>query len=143
MLNEGDARGPGHEADDTSEGQFTPSWIWLIPQLGQRPPSTTTSASIDEPSTGDDPEQINSMRVHWAKCQARAERYKEEVKLTIEEMGHTLRYFQWKQSWWVSLQSQREESDSPPPAGVQRGLQAYAHRQANVYATLVLLFVNQ
>ena len=143
MLNEGDARGPGREADDTSEGQFTPSWIWLVPWLGQRPPSATTSTSIDEPSTGDDPEQINSMRVHWAKCQAQAERYKEEVKLTIEEMGRMLCYFRWRQSWWVSLQSQREESDSPPPASVQRELQAYTHRQANIYTTLVLLFINQ
>ena len=64
MLNEGDARGPGRGADDTSEGQFTPSWIWLVPWLGQRPPSATTSTSIDEPSTGEDPEQINSMHIH-------------------------------------------------------------------------------
>ena len=39
MLNEGDACGPGREADNTSEGQFTPSWIWLVPRLGQHPPS--------------------------------------------------------------------------------------------------------
>ena len=44
-------------------------------------------------STVVDPEQTDSMRAHWAKCQAHAERYKEEAKLVVEEMGQTLHYF--------------------------------------------------
>jgi hypothetical protein len=91
----------------------------------------------------DDPEQTDSMRAHWAKCQARAERFEEEVSLTLEEMGRTLLYFEWKRAWWLSLQSEREMSDSPPPVGVRHGLRAYAHRQANVYHALSLSFLKR
>ena len=147
-LNNDDVRGPGREVEDTSEGQFTPSWIWLVPRLSQPSPTTTTrpgdrAATVSSVSHSEDPDQNESMRAHWAKCQARAERYEEEVKLTIEEMGRTLCYFKWKRAWWLSLQSQREESESPPPASVQRGLRAYAHHQANVYTTLIHSFVSQ
>jgi len=83
------------------------------------------------------------MRVHWAKCQARADRYEEEVALTVEEMGRTLRYFEWKKSMWLSLRSDREQSANPPPIEVQRGLCAYAHRQAHVYETLIVSFANR
>ena len=100
-LDEGDIRGPGREVDDTSEGRFAPSWIWLVSQSSQPVPTKTTasndhtarSASINESSTAVDPEQTDLMRAHWAKCQARAERYEEEAKLVVEEMGRTLRYF--------------------------------------------------
>ena len=151
-LNDNDIRGPGREQEDTSEGQFTPSWIWLVSRLSHPlPPSTTTPSSnqvaTDTSVSGsmvtNDSELNDSMRAHWAKCQARAERYEEEVTLTIEEMGRTLRYFEWKESWWLSLQSERERSNSPPPVSVQRGLQAYALRQANVYRILILSFINQ
>ena len=82
------------------------------------------------------------MRVHWAKCQARADRYEEEVALTVEEMGRTLRYFEWKKSKWASQQSLRKLSTTPPPIEVQRGLDAYACRQAHVYEMLIVSFVN-
>ena len=59
-----------------------------------------------QPTTVDEAELADSMRVHWAKCQARVECYEEEVALTIEEMGRTLNYFKWKQSWWLSLASE-------------------------------------
>ena len=102
-LNEGDIRSPGREVDDTSEGRFAPSWIWLVSQSSKPIPTKTTasndhtarSTSINESSTAVDPERTDSMRAHWAKCQARAERY-EEAKLVVEEMGWTLRYFDWK-----------------------------------------------
>ena len=150
-LNDNDVRGPGRELEDTSEGQFTPSWIWLVPRLshhllpGATIPSNNlvTTATSASGSTVADSELNDSMRAHWAKCQARAERYEEEVTLTIEEMGRTLRYFEWKESWWLSLQSEREKSDFPPPVSVQRGLQAYALRQANVYRILILSFINR
>ena len=82
------------------------------------------------------------MRVHWAKCQARADRYEEEVVLTVEEMGRTLRYFEWKKAQWLSLQPHRKLSVTPPPIKVQRGLDAYACRQAHIYDTLIVSFVN-
>lgn len=152
-LKESDIRGPGREESDTSEGQFVPSWIWLVPRLSHPPPTTATPSSpvpdseatttTNEPTAANDTELVDSMRVHWAKCQARAERYEEEVALTIEEMGRTLCYFKWKQSWWLSLGLQRAKSNSPPPADVQHGLSAYAHRQASIYETLIVSFVNR
>ena len=89
-LNEGDIRGPGREESDTSEGRYVLSWIWLVPQ-SNLPPATTTpndpatrthssftpdsvaATTADEPSAANDEEVADSMRVHWAKCQARAE----------------------------------------------------------------------
>lgn len=159
-LNESDIRGPGREKDDKSEGQFVLTWIWLVPRLSrplpatiaQDAPTTTThsppnpedeTTTDDEPTVADDAEIADSMRVHWAKCQARAERYEEEVALTVEEMGRTLAYFKWKQSQWLSMASERAKSDSPPPADVQRGLSAYAHRQAKIFETLTVSFAGR
>jgi hypothetical protein len=153
-LSDGDVCGPGRNPDDASEGQFRPSWIWLVPRLSRPPPPATATPSGDRVVTANsnsvsdstkavDQEQTDSMRAHWAKCHARAERYEEEVLLTLEEMGRTLRYFEWKRDWWLALQSEREMSESPPPASVRRGLQAYAHRQANVYDSLALSFLKR
>lgn len=156
-LNDGDIRGPGRELDDKSEGQFIPSWIWLVPHsspapippggpvatAGSAPNSDTTMTAIPGSTTPSDADHTRSMRAHWAKCQARAERYEEEVLLTIEEMGRTLRYFEWKKSQWLSLQSERAISEHPPPGDVQRGLHAYAHRQANVYDALITSFAGR
>ena len=148
-LNEKDIRGPGRELDQPSEGQFILSWIWLVPRSTPPPSATTPSSdpiattSTPELTTPDADELAGYMRAHWAKCQARAERYEEEVALTVEEMGRTLRYFEWKQSWWLSLESARSGSQKPPPEVVQRGLEAYAHRQANIYRTLVTSFANR
>ena len=127
-----------------------PSWIWLVPHPSSHPIPTSpddlaaaTSSTSNGNTTANDAAVANSMHVHWAKCQARAERYEEEIALTIEEMGRTLHYFEFKKTWWLSLRSERAESNTPPPADVQRGLHAYAYRQANIYETLVTLFANQ
>ena len=160
-LNEGDIRGPGCEIRDTLEGRYIPSWIWLVPLSNFPPPTTTTTnapvtatdpsslpgveatTTSGEPAPANEAEVADAMRAHWAKCQACAERYEEEVALSLEEMGCTLRYFKWKQSWWLSLESKRVNSDSPPPPNVQRGLHAYAHRQAKVYETLIISFISR
>jgi len=160
-LNDADVRGPGRKRDDKSEGQFVLPWIWLVPRLSDPPippttaqdqPVTTANSSAvsgsetmtpDEPTVANNAEVADSMRVHWAKCQARAERYEEEVLLTVEEMGRTLNYFRWKQSWWLSLGSERAKSDHPPPEDVQRGLSAYAHHKAAIYETLIVSFASR
>ena len=102
----------------SSEGQFQPAWIWAVPRAPPIPgaatcPPNPSSASLPGPTTPANQEPDNSLaddvegrefdRVQWAKCQARAERYKEEVELTVEEMGRTLRYFEWKRDWWLTL----------------------------------------
>jgi hypothetical protein len=122
------------------------------PTTGPTAPTTGPTALTTDPTaltTGptapikNDPEVTESMRVHWARCQARADRYEEEVTLIVEEMGRTLRYFEWKQSWWLSLQSTREQSASPPTVEVCRGLRAYSSRQANLYRMLISSFATQ
>ena len=168
-LKDVDVRGPGCESYEKSEGRFQPSWIWLIPRLAndtmdgnsaqkessdcpasdtaddnstQKESSESSSTANPDPS----PEELQvaeSMRVHWAKCQARADCYEEEVILTVEEMGHTLRYFKWKKTWWLSLQSKREKSSNPPPTGVQQGLHAYTYHQAYIYEMLIISYANR
>lgn len=138
-LADTDVQGPGREFEDKSEGTYQPSWIWLVPRMtGNTPTEPAASTS----TTAEDLEVIDSMRVHWAKCQARADRYEEEVALTVEEMGRTLRFFEWKKSQWLSWRFSRKLSTPPPPIEVQRGLEAYACRQAHVYETLIVSFVS-
>ena len=165
-LKEGDIRGPDRETNEDSEGRFQQSWIWTVsyPQPNpsslsssdqrlsvtdstshQRPlPSTSTVVSGEglRGAVVDEKEQYQSHRAHWARAQARAERYEEEVMLTVEEMGRNLKYFEWKKSWWQSISSERAQSNDPPPPIVQDGLHAYARRQADIYDRLVTLFVN-
>ena len=166
-LKDSDIRGPDREAHEPSEGRFQQSWIWTVshppldspglitldpqpsvasptPSCGQPTSSTSTVIPGDGPSVSatDMKEQHQSHRAHWARAQARAERYEEEVKLTVEEMGRTLQYFKWKSSRWQSISSERSRSNNPPPPHVQDGLRAYAHRQSNTYDKLITLFVN-
>lgn len=70
-LTDADNRGPGKELEerDTSDGQYISSWIWR---------STTAAISRDEVN--------EDMRVEWAQCMARADRWEEEVTLLQEEM---------------------------------------------------------
>ena len=102
------------------------------------PPSLTQTVLTTD-CTAFDADSQDFNRVHWAKCQARAERYEEEVKLTVEEMGRTLRYFEWKRDWWLSLKP--ESSDSNHPSQIRDGLCAYACRQSHLYDNLVTLYV--
>jgi hypothetical protein len=165
-LRDADIRGPDREINEPSEGRFQQSWIWTVscplphssdpissdPQHAVTNPTSPheppLSASIAVSSDGsgspiiNTKEQDQSHRAHWARAQARAERYEEEVKLTVEEMGRTLQYFKWKRSWWRSILSERSQSGNPPPPNVQDGLHAYAHRQSFIYDKLVTLFVN-
>ena len=185
-LEDKHVKGPGREHYETSEGTFQPSWIWLVPRLTGRVPNESTTMTPTSgsqladpvPDAAEDLEAAHSMRVHWAKCQARAERYEEEVALIVEEMGRTLSYFQWKKSQWLSRRPLQEQSPppsptvqvtvapstttpltptpstvtsstaiplvaTPPPIEGQRGLNAYAYRQAHTYKMLTVSFANR
>ena len=89
-LNETNICGPGCGLDDKSEGQFVPSWIWLVPHPSPSPTPTSlnnlTMAASSTPNldnrtmitcngntTASDVEVTNSMHICWAKCQAWAE----------------------------------------------------------------------
>ena len=166
-LKDADVRGPNRETYETSEGKFQQSWIWTasLPPAGssgsilsgsepsvtgptsphQQPPSpmsAVTSGEGPDSFAVDEKEQHQSHRAHWARAQARAERYEEEVTLTVEEMGRTLQYFKWKSSWWQSISSEQSQSSNPPPPNVWDGLHAYARRQSYIYDKLITLFVN-
>ena len=112
---------------------------------GDPPPTTSTpipqpltqAASVAQ-SVASDADSQDFDRVQWAKCQARAERYEEEVQLTVEEMGRTLRYFEWKRDWWLSLKECDSSKYSPDIRG---GLCAYACRQSHLYDELTTMFV--
>ena len=61
------------------------------------------------------------------------------MQLTVEEMGRTLWYFEWKRDWWISLVSQCSISNCR--SDIQDGLRAYARQQSNLYDELITLFV--
>jgi hypothetical protein len=102
-------------------------------------PTPLTWSAVAAETVTSDADIQDFDRVHWAKCQARAERYEEEVKLSVEEMGRTLRYFEWKRDWWLSLKP--KHSSPNYPFEIQQGLRAYASRQSHLYDELVTLFV--
>jgi len=161
-LKDEDIRGPDREIYENSEGRFQQSWIWTVTQAlsvfpDPQPPAAGPNSRHHQPaspaskvvsgkgpgtSTADEKELHQSHRAHWARAQARADRYEEEWKLTVEEMGRTLRFFEWKSSWWQSILSERSRSSNPPPPDVQDGLRAYAHRQSHTYDSLITLFVS-
>ena len=102
-----------------------------------------SSGSLDLSSRASRGEEIAvSIRAHWARCQARAERHEEEVQLTVEEMRRTLDFFKWKSRWWLSLQNLRADSAVPLDPQTHYGLRAYANRQARMYSLLVTTYVN-
>lgn len=150
-LDERDLRAPLRDEAQPSEGKTQYSWIWIAPHpppLSCVPtvtPSAGPQLSAPAPKplhpthSAIDADSQDFDRVQWAKCQARAERYEEEVQLTVEEMGRTLRYFEWKRDWWISLVPPSGNSDSLPD--IQDGLRAYARRQSHLYDELVTFFV--
>ena len=142
-----------HNKVQPSKGRTRYSWIWTTP----RPPPfllATTNCGAPQPTVpaplllssalvslaidNMDSNVVNQdfERIQWVKCQVRAEQYEEEVQLTVEEMGQTLRYFEWKHDWWLSLTPNHTKSNSPP--NIYSGLHAYAHQQSQLYDNLVM-----
>ena len=114
VLNDKDIRGPGKDPDDpTQNSRYEPSWIW---------PSCNTSSESEVVE-----EDFNdSMRVEWAKAQARAARWSEELLIVQEEMRRVLAFLTWKSSWWIE-EAHKRVTDDP---GVRDGIRAYANKQA-------------
>ena len=140
-LKDTDIHGPGREDNELSEGHTISSWIWLIPRPTD--PNADNSNEQDLSRRAASGEEVAvSIRAHWARCQARAERHEEEVELTLEEMRRTVEFFKWKAGWWLSLEDTRAKSATPPDPQVQHGLRAYAHRQASIYSSLATAYVN-
>ena len=121
-LNDADNRGPGREPEEQSgsDGRWVLPWIWL---------SNKTAISPDEVN--------EDMRVEWAQCMARADRWEEEVVLLQEEMRRIVQYLEWRSRDWLSKAGTRSDSVSPT---VHSGLSAYAKKQSAVYHNLAVRF---
>ncbi|KAH7903922.1 hypothetical protein BJ138DRAFT_1188251 [Hygrophoropsis aurantiaca] len=76
VLHTEDIRGPRRTEDEASEGNREISWIWVSGR--QR----DTRMGTDEIAEG--------LRIEWAKSDARAQRWDEEVELLNEEMRRVL-----------------------------------------------------
>ena len=121
-LTDNDNRGPMKEQTEisSSDGQYAPSWIWH---------SNTTSVS---------PEEVNEdMRVEWAQCMARVDRWEEEVILLQEEMRRVVHFLEWRSSDWLTKVDSRTGTIAP---SVRSGLSAYANKQATVFHNLAVRF---
>lgn len=66
------------------------------------------------------------IRLEWAKCRARAERWHEELILLEEEMRRIIEFCNWKAAWWDG-QADRRSNMSPH---LREGIRAYAAEQA-------------
>jgi hypothetical protein len=121
-LADNDNRGPGKEPEEVlgSEGQFTPSWIWR---------SGATAVSPDEVN--------EDMRVEWAQCVARADRWGEEVILLQEEMRRVVQFLEWRSRDWFAKANSRTGTAT---AAVCAGLSAYANKQGSVFHDLAVRF---
>ena len=150
-LKDTDIRGPGREDDEPSGGHILSSWIWYVgnaPKPDERShpngdAEPNAEKNLDLPRRAASGEEVAiSIRSHWARCQARAERHKEEVELTLEEMRRTLQFFSWKSQWWLSLRDARASSPTPPEPQLEHRIRAYAHCQASIYSSLVTVYVD-
>lgn len=124
FLHAKDIRGPGKEDDDTSNGRFEPSWIWLVPRVETAPDMGDSEGQLDD-----------SMRPEWAKSQARMQRWEEEVLIIIEEMRRVIAYCEWKASWWRARGGLRCVAGAGD-VSILEGVEAYAHKQAAMSETL-------
>lgn len=160
LLDE-DIRGPGKDDEELlvrrqvpKEGTYRPSWIWLTRRLT---PTVVDNGAKDDVMEGiaqpvmsadehiamSAEEVQDCMRVEWARADARAERYEEEVQLLVHEMHRTLLFFRWKAAEWRLRRDGRIPKESNPncrqmpPSDILNGLHAYAERQAAVYEAMI------
>ena len=120
-LTEDDNRGPGKEPQEIagSDGRYTLSWIWR---------SSTMAIS---------PEEVNEdMRVEWAQCIARAERWEEEAILLQEEMRRVVQFLEWRSVDWFA----KADSRMGATPVVRAGLSAYANKQGSIFHNLAVRF---
>lgn len=115
-LRDKDIRGPGKDDTGSGNGRYEPSWIWLVTRVPSAPDMGDSEQVLDE-----------SLRVEWAKAQARKQRWEEEVLLIQEEMRRVVMFHEWKAQWWRSQAARRSDVD----ASVLHGLMAYAEKQAD------------
>ena len=131
-LRDEDNRGPLKDTEiGPGDGRYAPSWIWITPS-GMALPGEGTAAERQE---------VNETARHeWMTCRARADRWIEEVELLQEEMRRVLFYLEWKSTTWLQKVGIRTGSCAPD---VQRGIDAYARRQAAIHRDIAISFASQ
>jgi hypothetical protein len=107
------------DAADLGQGTYERSWIWNVALDGNTDPD-------------------GALRVEWAKSQANAERWEEELQLVPEEMRRTLAYFEWSASWW----SQRIGARPTASIELQSALDAEARRQEALLRQRIVVFAS-
>ncbi|KAH7917878.1 hypothetical protein BV22DRAFT_1025551, partial [Leucogyrophana mollusca] len=123
VLQEDDVKGPHRNEDDPGEGTRELTWIWLVPRTEH---------------TGDN-EVNEGLRVEWAKSRARAQRWKEESQLLVEEMRRVLCFFHWKAGWWNTQKTNRGDAR----ADIHDGIAAYGAKQAHLFTHLAQVFAEK
>lgn len=108
------------------EGQRRPSWIWFNGNMPESIDDSLTQTGMFILSKLTCSEKRVALQVEWAKADARAKRWEEEVILLNEEMRRVLQFCSWKASWWRSRPSGRLTDNN----FLKEGLLAYAHEQA-------------
>ncbi|KAJ7584477.1 hypothetical protein C8J56DRAFT_1005073 [Mycena floridula] len=114
-----------HDADVTAlidedamdkNGARELSWIWRTIGVGSEEESGAHMAE--------------SLRIEWCKSRARAQRWREECILTVEEMRRVLAFMVWSKDQWLN----RVNGVGPLPRdrAMQEAANAYAYRQAKI-----------
>ena len=70
----------------------------------------------------------DSMRVEWAKSQARKQHWEEEVLIIQEEMRRVIKYHEWRAQWWRDQGMRCKDAND----AVLDGIAAYAEKQAHL-----------
>ncbi|KAI0064330.1 hypothetical protein BV25DRAFT_1790798, partial [Artomyces pyxidatus] len=128
VLNDEDVRSPTKDEEGLGKGRRELSWIWRVQRQDARDVGGDGAASPDEVH--------ESMRVEWAQGRARLRRWVEERDTLLEEMRRTTTTLMARSKTWAGRISTRPTQ----PLDIQRGLHAYANRQAAIYSGLAIAF---
>ena len=132
-LTDKDNRGPGKELYErgVGDGYYMMSWIWR----------GSPGGGVQEGDDLVEGEEVNeTVRHEWMTCRAGAGRWGEESSLLQEEMRRAIAFLEWTSNSWLGRVGSRSGSVT---ADVQRGIDAYARKQANTYHELAVSLANQ
>ncbi|KLO04520.1 hypothetical protein SCHPADRAFT_947640 [Schizopora paradoxa] len=153
VLRDADIRPPTSDGGP-GEGRRKLTWIWrMIPASDDElQPLDGADEEDDNVEDGDDSdgenhgeggsltaEELEDLRVEWARSLARAERWEEELRLLKTEMVRSLRFLDFKSKEWIALISKRA-SLLPD---IRAGLSGYAHKQACMFRRIARKFAAQ
>ncbi|KAI0054627.1 hypothetical protein BV25DRAFT_1843527 [Artomyces pyxidatus] len=128
VLADEDVRSPTKDEEGLGKDKRELSWIWRVQVQDARDIPGENPASEEEVH--------ESMRAEWVQCRAKVRRWREERDTLLEEMRRTVTTLLARSETWAA------RVDSRPSAAldIQRGLNAYALRQAAVYSGLANAF---